>query len=80
MKHGEDNGRPEAEFSIVLPREDNSGRKIKTEKIKPYIRAMIGRFRGVTTQRVVGCYVDKKTKKVQCEESYKLSSVVVLLS
>ena len=60
----------EKEYTVIVPKYDNSGRKIKTEIIKKYTHEFGKHFGGVTViPSVLGCVVDKRTKKLQCEEN-----------
>lgn len=64
----------EAQFSIVLPKRDNSERPIKKSVHQKYAKDMSNHFGGVTIQpAVLGCYIGGN-KKLQCEENVVLSS------
>lgn len=63
----------EGEFRLVLPRFDNSGRKINRELIENYVSEMNSIFGGSTSWRVGGCY--KKNGKFLCEGNVILTSV-----
>ncbi len=63
----------EGEFSIVIPKNDNSGRPIKTKKIQSYINQVNGIFGGSTTIPVTkGCYVENK--KFVCEDGIRITA------
>ena len=65
----------EAEFSIVLPKKDNSGRPIRPKILKKYIGEVNKIFGGSTTLPITkGCYFDKN--KLQCENGFKISGVL----
>jgi len=64
----------EAQFSIVLPKRDNSDRPISKKVHQRYAKQMSNHFGGVTIQpAVLGCYVGGN-KKLQCEENVVLQS------
>jgi len=69
-------GVEEKEFSILVPKYDNSGRKIKSEIIEKFANKMSKRFGGVSiVPSVLGCWVNKDTGKLECEENIKMTSV-----
>ena len=64
----------EAEFSVVLPKSDNSGNPIKKATLKKYINRMNRVFGGSTTiPTTKGCYFDNK--KFFCENGLKIVGV-----
>jgi len=63
----------EAEFKLILPRYDNSGRKIKAVEYMPYINAMNKRFGGTSISNIAGCYTSSRGD-VQCEKNILLTS------
>ena len=61
----------EGEFSMVLPKYDNSGKPIKAKKIQSYIKGVNDIFGGSTTIPVTkGCYTEGD--KFFCEEGLKI--------
>ena len=61
---------------LIVPKWDNSGRKIKAEEIEDIAKKMANRFGGVTiTPSVLGCWVSKETDSLICEENTIFSSV-----
>ena len=46
------------------------------QRVKPYIDSMIQEFNGVSATKIVGCYYSDDKKGVQCEDGYRLTSVV----
>ena len=65
----------ESEYSITLPKYDNSGRHVKPTILKKYAIKMAERFGGVSVNpSVLGCWVNDG--KLQCEENIKLTSAV----
>lgn len=65
----------EGHFSIILPKRDNSGRKINTIFHESFIEKMNNHFGGSTTRpKVLGCYRDSKNR-MQCEENILVESV-----
>lgn len=67
----------EAEFKVILPKRDNSGRKINIKIHKRYIDRMNKRFGGTTTKpQVLGCFKDPKSKnQFQCEQNIVIEAV-----
>lgn len=68
----------EAEFKIILPKYDNSGRPIKHKILSKYISKMNKRFGGTTTTPTVkGCYSFKQNGKdvFQCEKNLQIMAV-----
>jgi len=58
----------EAVFSIIIPKADNSGNKIKPIKFNKYVERINNRFGGSTTKPItLGCWIDKKRNKLNCE-------------
>ena len=66
----------EANFVMVLPKADNSGRKINLEEHKKYIKRVNDNFGGSTTKPVtLGCWIDEKRgDKIQCEEGFAVEA------
>ena len=66
----------EAEFSIIIPKRDNSGRKVKHKVLHRYIERVNGIFGGSTAKPItLGCWYDKKRRKIQFEEGFAIMAV-----
>lgn len=64
----------EAEFRMVIPKNDNSGKPIKLKVLNKYIGKVNKIFGGSTTiPTTKGCYVDKN--KLYCENGFLISGV-----
>jgi len=64
------------EFGIILPKYDNSMRKINPELHEKIAKEMSERFGGVTIiPSVLGCWVDERRNKLVCEENAMFLSV-----
>lgn len=62
-------------YSIIIPKYDNSGRKIKPEVIESKVKKMAQHFGGVTViPSVLGCWEDEDGKLV-CEENAEIYSI-----
>ena len=65
----------ESEYSMTLPKYDNSGRHVKPSILKKYAVKMAEQFGGVSViPSILGCWVNDG--KLQCEENIKLTSSV----
>jgi len=65
----------EAHFTIILPKADNSGNKIRPSKYNKYIKRINTRFGGSTTKPItLGCWMDKERNKLVCEEGVAIES------
>lgn len=65
----------EARFEILLPKRDNSGRKINVNRYKKYIGNFNNNFGGSTLiPSSLGCWIDKERNKIQCEEGFILTA------
>lgn len=65
----------EREFSIIIPKKDNAGHLLDVGGIKRYAEKMSDHFGGVTINpTVVGCWREKKSDPLQCEENVRLFS------
>jgi len=65
----------EAHFTIILPKADNSGNKIKPSKYNKYIKKINHRFGGSTTKPVtLGCWKDEERDALVCEEGVAIES------
>ena len=63
-------------FSLVLPKFDNDGHKIKPEILKEFSNKMSEHFGGVTINpSVLGCWFNSDINKLECEENIVLFSV-----
>ena len=64
------------EYNLIIPKYDNEGHKIKSEKIEEIAEKMSERFGGVTVfPSILGCWKSKKMPGVKCEENTIISSV-----
>jgi len=60
----------EAEFKLILPKFDNSKRRINPEEFEPYFNELIDEFGGITVvPSALGCWRDDKTGKMVCDEN-----------
>ena len=58
----------EAHFTIILPKADNSGDKIKPKVFSKYVDKINKNFGGSTTKpKTLGCWVDETRGKLNCE-------------
>lgn len=58
----------EAHFTMILPKADNSGRKINASIQKKHINKVNDHFGGSTVKPItLGCWHDKERGKMQCE-------------
>ncbi len=65
----------EAHFTMILPKADNSGNKIKPSRYKEYIKKINTRFGGSTTKPItLGCWVDEERDKIQCEQGLAIET------
>lgn len=67
----------EGKYSIVLPKFDNSGKRINSSVHKKYVRRMNERFFGSTTNpNVLGCF-ESSDKRIgtRCESNIIINSV-----
>jgi len=63
------------EYKIIIPKFDNSGRKIKAEEIEKIAVEMSKHFGGTTIiPSVLGCWVDRVGELI-CEENIVISSL-----
>lgn len=64
----------DVEFGIVMPKWDNSGQKLNTQKHKKTIKDISERFGGATVfPSVLGCW--KEDGELMCEENMIVTSV-----
>lgn len=64
----------DTEFKIIIPKYDNSGKKIKTEVIKEIGDKMSEHFKGISINpSIIGCWKDKG--KMICEENLVISAI-----
>lgn len=64
----------EARFSLILPKNDNSGKPIKLKVLNKYIQKVNDVFGGSTTVPTTkGCYVDKDV--LMCENGFEVTAV-----
>jgi len=65
----------EAHFTIILPKADNSGTKIKPSVFSKYVDKINRNFGGSTTKpKTLGCWVDEKRGKLNCEQGFSIES------
>jgi len=65
----------EAHFTMILPKADNSGRKIKPSIHKKQINKVNKHFGGSTIKPItLGCWRDEERKKLQCESGYAVET------
>jgi len=65
----------EAQFTMILPKADNSGNKIKPSRFNKYIDKINNRFGGSTTKPItLGCWKDEKRNKLTCEEGVAIET------
>lgn len=65
----------EGHFTIILPKADNSGTKIKPKVFSKYVDKINKNFGGSTTKpKTLGCWVDEKRGKLQCESGVAIES------
>ena len=63
-------------YSIIIPKWDNSGRKIRVEILERIVKKMANHFGGATLiPSVLGCWVDEKRNKLVCEENAELFAI-----
>jgi hypothetical protein len=63
----------EGHFIIVLPKTDNSQRRIKVKNFEKYFNNINGHFGGNTTiPTTMGCWLDKDRNKMQCEGNFSI--------
>lgn len=61
-----------SEYKIIIPKWDNSGRKIKAEEVQKIAVEVSDKFGGCTIRpTVLGCWVDDQDE-LQCEENLEL--------
>jgi len=64
------------EYRVIVPKYDNSGRKIRAEEMEGLAKKMSEHFGGVTIiPSVLGCWVSERDKKLICEENVVFSSL-----
>jgi len=65
----------EAHFTIILPKADNSGNKIRPSRYGKYVDRINSRFGGSTTKPItLGCWKDEEKDKIQCESGLAIES------
>ena len=63
------------EYRIIVPKWDNSGRKIKSEEIEEIAKEISEHFGGVSIiPSILGCWKDEKRNKLVCEENLVFST------
>ncbi len=67
----------ESHFTIILPKADNSGNKIKPSRYGKYVDKINTRFGGSTTKPItLGCWKDEERDKLQCESGIAIETVL----
>jgi len=65
----------EAHFTMILPKADNSGNKIKPSRYGKYVDKINTRFGGSTTKPItLGCWKDEEKDKIQCESGLAIET------
>lgn len=65
----------EGHFTIILPKADNSGNKIRQTAFNKYIDRINERFGGSTTKPItLGCWKDEKRGRLQCESGFAVET------
>ncbi len=65
----------EAHFTMILPKADNSGNKIRPIKFNKYLDKINRRFGGSTTKPItLGCWKDENRNKLQCESGFAVET------
>jgi hypothetical protein len=65
----------EAHFTIILPKADNSGAKIKPAVFSKYVNKINKNFGGSTTKpKTLGCWVDETRGKLSCESGISIEA------
>ena len=65
----------EAHFTIIVPKADNSGNKIKPSYFEKEVNKIHRRFGGTTTKPItLGCWQDEKRKELQCETGFAIET------
>lgn len=65
----------EAHFTMILPKADNSGTKIKPARFQKYVKKINNHFGGSTTKPMtLGCWFDNERRKLNCEAGLAVES------
>jgi len=65
----------EAHFTMILPKADNSGNKIKPSRYGKYVDKINNRFGGSTTKPItLGCWRDEERDKLTCEQGLAIET------
>ena len=65
----------EAHFTIILPKADNSGNKIKPSRYNKYVDKINTRFGGSTTKPLtLGCWKDEERDALVCEQGLAIET------
>jgi len=63
-------------YSLILPKYDNSGNKIKPEVLADKVKRMAEHFGGVTViPSVLGCWKDEERGELVCEENAEVYAI-----
>jgi|TARA_Y100000310_G_C20671913_1_gene810764 hypothetical protein len=66
---------PERTFRMVLPKYDNSGRRISTDILRDISRNIASRFEGISViPSMLGCYAPPEGGDMECEENIILEA------
>ena len=65
----------EAHFTMILPKADNSGNKIKPSRYGKYVDKINNRFGGSTTKPItLGCWKDEERDQLTCESGLAIET------
>jgi len=65
----------EGHFTIIMPKADNSGNKIKQNSFIKHLDSINRRFGGSTTKPLtLGCWKDESRSKLQCESGFAIET------
>jgi hypothetical protein len=65
----------EAHFTIIYPKADNSNNKINQTEFNKYVNKINSRFGGSTTKPItLGCWIDEKRNKLNCESGFAVET------
>jgi len=64
------------EYTIIIPKYDNSGNKIATKELKNITKEVSDHFGGATvTPSVLGCWKDEERNVLECEENAVITAI-----
>ncbi len=65
----------EAHFTLIYPKADNSNNKINQTEFNKYVNKINSRFGGSTTKPItLGCWIDEKRNKLNCESGFAVET------